>query len=284
MYERIFCVLFSAVLTGAFALSASAQKDITSVDLRNFSYRPSCLYEDSGQGKAITVKDGEYSYEKQEDGYTDRFYFNIFDVVYGDLTGDGRPEAVALSVCNTGGTGNFTEGFIFTLRNGKAVQIGVLPGGDRAYGGIRKAWIENDELWVETNDPGENGGACCPVQIITSRYRLRAGKLVESGKHTTRQIFPKREVKFAKGKSSATITLTVRGDEGAELTLRAAKGQTMTVTVSDKAVDATLLGEAKVTTTDNGFSAVLDSSGSYSIQLANDAAEDKTITVTISIR
>jgi len=266
-----------------FAASVFAQKDITSIDFKNFTYQPSCA-EDSGAGRSVTVKDGEYSYEKEADGYTDRFYFSVHEPVYGDLTGDGKPEAVVISVCNTGGTGNFSEGFVFALRNGKPVQIAVLPGGDRAYGGIREVWIENDELWVETNDPGEVGGACCPTLVVTSRYKLRDGKLFESARSTTRPIYPSQRVTFQKGKSGATVTLTIRGGEGAELVLRANKGQTLTVTSNEKAIGATLDGDAEVVSLGNGFRAVLSATGDHKVRLDNEDSAPVTVEITITVK
>src|SRR5690349_19603430 len=45
-------------------------QSIRKVDFKNFTYEPDCAYDES---KKITVKNGEYSYEKPADGYTDRF-------------------------------------------------------------------------------------------------------------------------------------------------------------------------------------------------------------------
>lgn len=280
-YKLLFFTFF-IVITGICGGSTAAQSNWAGADLQNFTYTPSCASEDSA--KPVTVKNGEYSYEKQEDGYVDRFSFNVFDIVYGDLTGDGKEEAVALTVCNTGGTGNFSEGFIFGAQGGKAVLLATLPGGDRAYGGIRKAWIDKGRLVVETNDPGEMGGACCPTEIITSTYKLAGKKLNEVTAPTKRSIYPLRRVNFAKGRSEAVVKLTIRGDEGAELVLGARKGQTMTVNVSDEAVEAGLTGEAKITTIANGFRAVLAASGDQTIQLRNGAADPVTVTVTIRIQ
>jgi len=282
MRTKLLHFTFLLLLIGACGGSVAAQSSWAGGDLMNFTYTPGCASDDAP--KPVTVKNGEYSYEKQEDGYTDRFFFKVFDVIYGDLTGDGKDEAVALTVCNTGGTGNFTEGFIFGVRNGKAVQLATLPGGDRAYGGIRKAWIDKGRLVVETNDVGEMGGACCPTEIVTSTYKLAGKTLNEVIAPTKRAIFPSRRVNFAKGRSEASVKLTIRGDEGAELVLGAKKGQTMTVTVSDEAVEAGLTDEAQITTIKNGFRAVLAATGDQTIQLRNGAAEPVTVTVTIQIR
>lgn len=282
MRDKLLFFTFFILISGICGGSTAAQSNWAGGDLRNFTYSPSCASEDSA--KPVTVKDGAYSYEKQEDGYTDRFYFSVTDVVFGDLTGDGKDEAVALTVCNTGGTGNFSEGFIFGAQNGKTVLLATLPGGDRAYGGIRKAWIDHGRLVVETNDPGELGGACCPTEIVTSTYKLAGKKLLEAGKPTKRSIYPSQRVNFAKGRSEAVVKLTIRGDEGAELVLRANKGQTMTVTTSDEAIGAVLSNDAKITQIDNGFRAVLSETGDQRIRLDNGAAESVTVTVTIRIR
>ena len=123
-----------------FAASAFGQTDIHSVDFKNFTYPALCIGEKASR---ITVKNGEFSEEKQEDGYVDRFYFNVMDVAYGDLNADRRDEAIILAVCNTGGTGNFSEGFIYSMKAGKAALVARIPGGDRAYGGLRSARVES---------------------------------------------------------------------------------------------------------------------------------------------
>src|SRR5262245_3099063 len=50
-------------------------QQIRKVDFKNFTYEPSCAGEDLHK---VTVKNGEFSREKKEDGYVDRFYFNVF--------------------------------------------------------------------------------------------------------------------------------------------------------------------------------------------------------------
>ena len=145
------------------------QDDIRRVDFKNFAYEPFCAGEEK---QKVTVKDGEFSEEKQMDGYVDRFYFKVFDVAYGDLNGDGKDEAVILTVCNTGGTGNFSEGFVYSIKARKPSMIARIPGGDRAYGGLRAASVVAGMLVVESNDVGEQGGACCPEFVITTKYKL----------------------------------------------------------------------------------------------------------------
>src|SRR6476469_9156721 len=99
--------VFLLISIATLGITAAAQSDIHSVDFKNFAYQPYCASEATTR---IRVKNGEYSKETPQGGYVDHFYFNVMGVTYGDVTGDGQDEAVVLSVCNTGGTGNFTEG------------------------------------------------------------------------------------------------------------------------------------------------------------------------------
>nr|HMS42718.1 hypothetical protein [Pyrinomonadaceae bacterium] len=119
-------VLFSLMFT--FVLSANAQNDIRKVDFRNFTYDIQSL---DGENKSkVTVEDGSFSHMSEDD----RYLLAIADVVYGDLDGDGKEEAAVGIIENTGGTGQFSSGLIFTMRGGKAVVLTTFAGGDRAYG------------------------------------------------------------------------------------------------------------------------------------------------------
>ena len=92
-------------------LAIHAQTGIHKIDFKNFTYQPSCTdMEDGKNMEKITVKDGEFTRDKDKDGNEDHFDFSIVAVSYGDLNGDKQDEALILSNCNTGGTGQFTEG------------------------------------------------------------------------------------------------------------------------------------------------------------------------------
>src|SRR5436309_759417 len=135
------------LLIGILALANFAgqgQTTIRNVDFKNFTYQPSCTdMEDGKKLEKITVKNGEFAREKQMEGYVDRFDFRIMAVTFGDLNGDKQDEAIILSNCNTGGTGQFTEGFVYTIKGGKPVLLARVPGGDRADGGLRSLTVED---------------------------------------------------------------------------------------------------------------------------------------------
>ena len=161
-----------------FAISVTAQTGLRSVDFKNFTYEPSCAPDEM---KKITVKNGSFSQEKQMEDYIDRFYFEIFNVVLGDLDNDKQEEAIVLSTCNTGGSGNFTEGFVYKSVSGRPILSERIEGGDRAYGGLKSAKVVDGSLIVERYNPGEHGASCCPELILTSKYKMTNGKLAEVG-------------------------------------------------------------------------------------------------------
>jgi len=258
---------------------AVLDQSIRNVDFKNFTYEPACAYDDN---KKISVKNGEFSYEKPADGYTDRFYFNVFEISYGDLNGDNSEEAIVLTTCNTGGTGNFSEGFIFTMKDGKPSLLTRIPGGDRAEGGLRTGRVENGQLVVESNDPGETGGACCPEFIVTTKYDVSTGKLKQVGKVEKRGLFPTQRVSFPKGSTGTTLTVKIEPEGGKRFVVGAREGQTLDVSVNNNKASLRLLEDAEKTDNTDGFSAVLPKNGDYTIEVSN--YEKSAITVTLNIK
>lgn len=262
-----------------FVSAVSAQSDIRKVDFKNFTYPVLCI---GDKAENVTVKDGEYLKEKQEDGYVDRFYFKVFDVAYGDVTGDQVDEAIILGVCNTGGTGNFSEGFIYSIKGAKPSLIARIPGGDRAYGGLRETRTEAGKLVVESNDPGVDGAACCPQRILTTQYRVTGGKLVKIGKEMSRDIYPTERLKFAAGTSGKTWSVDIPVQEGKRFIVGARAGQTLTVSVDTDKASIRILDATDAKFGDNNFSVKLPRNGDYTIEVQNDS--DGPLTVKLSVK
>lgn len=273
-------LLLASLCLLAFNLVAFAQKDIKDVDFNNFTYDASCAGEDT---QKITVKDSEFSEMKEVDGFPDRLYFKAFNVTYGDLTGDNKDEAIILTVCNTGGTGNFTEGFIYGIKGGKLTLLTRIPGGDRAYGGLREASAENGILAVESYDVGEAGGACCPEFVVTSYYKLIGSDLKEAKKSDRRELYPKERVSFPKGASGTTMKVTVPAQEIKRFVVGAKAGQTLTVSINKKGGSLRLLEDAEVKDEVTKLTAKLPKSGDYTIELQSFEEADSDFTLTIKI-
>jgi hypothetical protein len=260
---------------------AAAQNGIRSVDFRSFTYQPHCA---SDEPQPITVKNGEFSMEKKMSDYTDRLWFSIFEVSYGDLDADGMEEAVVLSVCNTGGTGNFSEGFIYKLRNGRPVLVARIAGGDRAYGGLRTAGVNGGVLTVERNDPGENGANCCPEFIETRKYKLVNNKLEETGKPAMRPIVPTERVAFDRGTSGRSMTVSVPANESKRFLVGARAGQRLTVSAGNSKAQIRLLETARITEGINNFLAVLPETRDYTIEVSNPTGDVISVVLNIKIQ
>lgn len=258
--------------------NAKVQDEIRKVDFKNFTYTPYCADEETTK---VTVKKGEYSLDKGDD----KLFFNINNITYGDLNGDNSTDAVILSNCNTGGTGQFSEGFIYGMKNGKPELLARIPGGDRADGGLRSAKVENGLLVVDANDNSQGGGACCPEYAVTTKYRLEGKTLKEVGKGVKRELYPAQRVNFDKGATKTTLTVSFKKDDDIKrFKVGARAGQTLIVTTNSKDVSISLDGEAETTDGENSLTAKLQKSGDFVIQLQKISDAVLSVSLTIEIQ
>lgn len=261
---------------------AAVSKDIRKIDFKNFTYNPFCAGEEP---QNVTVKDGEFSDEKKDGEFTDRFYFNVFSTNYGDINGDGNEDAVILSTCNTGGSGQFSEGFIYELKDGKPSLLTRIPGGDRAFGGLVEAKIENGLLVLEAYDAGKDGAACCPEFSVISRFKLSGGKLVETGKAERKVLYPAQKVSFPKGATSTTVKVKfTKTDDRKRFSLGANAGQVLKVTSTEKIFVDLRKGDADVKEGEGDFTATLNESGEFVIEVQFFTDTEKEVPVTIEIQ
>lgn len=266
---------------GATANTAVDQA-IRKVDFKNFEYEPFCAGEEP---EKVTVKNGEYSKEtKDKDSdFVDRFYFDVTEVVFGDIDGDNKEDAVILTSCNTGGTGQFSEGFVYMLKLDKPVMVERIAGGDRADGGLHSAKIENGMVEIVRNDVGEAGGACCPEFKVATKYKWNGKQLVKHGSDVRSELYPTEKVSFAKGATKSSMKVTV--DDIKRFSFGARSGQSISVSVDSTDVSVTLIkGDADVTEGTNGFNGRLTGSGEFVIQLQNSGEKPTAVTLTIEIK
>lgn len=248
-------------------LAAAPAGDIHKTDFRSYTYRPSCAdFESSEANVPVTVAGGRFEGKPGTD--LEGTYFEIQEVVYGDLNGDGQDEAVVRTICNTGGTGQFDEGFVFGMKDGKPALLGRIPGGDRASGGVRCVRFEGGALTVER--VGNDSGAARGIDFVdTETWKLQAGGLAESGQAVHRRLAtdkPGTPIRFAKGKSSGTVTGKTSGIE--EYSLGAREGQTMTVHLASPENNAAfeiMLDDYTVTCRSTDWTGELPASGQYRV-------------------
>jgi hypothetical protein len=208
--------------------AAAPAGDIHKTDFRSFTYLPGCAdFESSEPHVPVQVTGGRFEGKAGTD--QEGLFFQVQEIHYGDLTGDGRDEAVVQTICNTGGSGQFDEGFVYALKDGKPVLIGRVPGGDRAMGSVRCVRFEDGDLKVDR--VGNDSGAARGVDFVdTETWKVQAGRLAEAGKATRWRLAtdkPAKPIHFAKGKSSGTVSGKTSGVD--EWSLGAREGQTMTL-------------------------------------------------------
>lgn len=92
-----------------------------------------------------------------------------------------------MTSCNTGGTGQFTEGFVYTIKTGKPTLLARIAGGDRAEGGLRMAKVTDGFLFIDRNRD-EGKGLCCPEFAELVKYKWKRNKLVQIGKPVRHRI------------------------------------------------------------------------------------------------
>jgi putative lipoprotein len=178
--------------------SAAIPLTIQSVDFKNFTYRPSC------SKTPVHVKNGVYERTKP-----DRFYFKIGTVAYGDIGDNGSIEATVLSACNSGGSGVFSEGFVFGIVDGKVSQLATISGGDRAWGSIQSVTVTNGLLSVVRLAPdAPNGPACCPKFLETTIYKLQGSRMIAQGKPVQSEYVEPTETNDESSEKSVTGSVT----------------------------------------------------------------------------
>jgi hypothetical protein len=189
-----------------------------------------------------------------------------------------------LSVCNTGGTGQFTEGFVFTMKRGKASLLARIPGGDRADGGLRSIKVENGLLVVEYSDPDKAAGACCAEGIVIQKMRVAGSKVADVGPPIKRDLYPKERISFARGTSGKQFTVTILVDDRKRYILGARAGQTLSVSLSGAGDVGMRVLDTDVSEITKRINTRLTSSGDHTFEVSNYGAKPVTVTITVRIQ
>jgi len=277
--KQISGVVFVLILL--FVATVTAQSDIRKVDFKNFTYVIGDL---SGENKMkVTVKNGEFFRDKEDD----KLYFSVQSVEYGDINGDGKDEAIVTTVYNSGGTGNFSDGFVFTIKNGKPMVLTGFEGGDRADGGLVSAKVSNGILVVERNSPGEFGGSCCPEFVETTRYKWNGKQLAQVGKAESRELYPALRISFVKGSSKSVFDVSIPKGEIKRFVVGARSGQSLRVSSNAKPAKSVFYrlvrGDGDEKEIAGGMTVKLNKNGDYVLELSNNTEEDLSVSVSVEI-
>jgi len=206
--QMILCLMIiSLCVTSGVAQSSSKQPsstpssatatDIRKVDFLNFTYHSSLCaqeYGSKGIGNIVSVRNGEFKNKN--------VFFAVADnkIIYADLTGDGREEAIVPVDCGAI-TANFSrsEVNVFTIQDGHATLLVETNDKDlerdyranypdaESYWGINENGIKtnNGNVQIEVLVDGPHAA---PKYIATLEYRLSGKTLRLIGKPPRRSF------------------------------------------------------------------------------------------------
>ena len=108
---------------------------------------------------------------------------SLADVTYGDVTGDGQEDAIVDLEWETGGTAHPNFIYVYTMKRKTPRLVWAFETGDRADGGKKNVFAQDEELIIELYgkdkvigrdlyaDDGVHMGDCCPTLFTRTRYR-----------------------------------------------------------------------------------------------------------------
>lgn len=155
-----------------------AHSQIRNVDFKNFEYPAKPIYSDGNH--TFKLKGGRFK-GRSYAGSTGLEPVYLTRVAYGDITEDGKEEAILVLFENVRGSAIPYYVYVYTLDNRKPSLLWSFQTGDRGDGGLRQAYAENGHLVIdlygkdtvvnENLEDKEVLGACCPKSFTRSRYK-----------------------------------------------------------------------------------------------------------------
>jgi heat shock protein HslJ len=141
-------------------------------DLKNGTYR-------GVFPEAVTLAQGRYEGPAFAEGGASRPTVTLLEdaLAYGDLTGDGRADAVVLLAEDSGGSGTFVYLALVAGTAGGPVEGDATLLGDRVQ--VASLMVEDNRVAVGMVQHGPGDPACCPTQEVIKTFESRGGRLVE---------------------------------------------------------------------------------------------------------
>jgi hypothetical protein len=192
--SRILLVLFALTIL---ARGAPKIPSIRSIDFKNFSFpwddnmKHPPSYDASPwhwlmplPQSRIRVVNGAHHFYEPDQSQLERERSPLVSVdalAYGDLDRDGIEEAAVHLNYSSGGTQNWDYLYVYKPANEHPRLMGILKSGERGYGGLYRAAIQNGLLILDFADLDRRVGDCCSEGYIRVRYRWRSGAFIEEG-------------------------------------------------------------------------------------------------------
>ncbi len=141
--------------------TATALPVLTVEQLMNFQYHT------PQYDKTVTLKDGNYTAGSGTD------YFSVVmqaNVAFGDLNGDGLPDAAVLLAENGGGSGVFVSLLAMINQGGQPLQSGAVLIDDRPR--VDSLAIQDGKIVLGALIHGPNDPMASPTLAVTETYTL----------------------------------------------------------------------------------------------------------------
>ncbi len=149
--------------------TATKAAPLTAIDWRNFTYTSSC-YSDKPQ--QFVVRNGE--------GVVNGIHLQVYNPVYGDLTGDGQPAAAIPYSCSAADFGGVSV-FVYIGNASKPVLLGDLslmsPGSNNG-GTVDTVTIDHGLIQLDGKGYTPTAPHCCPDLHIKTSYRWNGSRFV----------------------------------------------------------------------------------------------------------
>lgn len=142
----------------------------------------------------IRLRQGRFEVGSENDLDEDFIEYSADPPIFGDLTGDGRDEAVvALKVFDRGNDPpRWLQ--VFTIRECQVVSLGMVPSrasDEHEYNSLESERVENGRIVLERQDWSEGGAHCCPHHVRTEYWRVRGEEMVEDSRaRVLRRVLP----------------------------------------------------------------------------------------------
>ncbi|MEP7366750.1 MAG: hypothetical protein ABI972_26120, partial [Acidobacteriota bacterium] len=150
-------------------------KSIREVDFKNIEIpyeatwdQPDVQWKYQVPSKSVKLRNGQWA---ANEAFVTFSGLTLEEVLYGDITGDGAEEAVAVLRFDTGGTMNWHHIYVFKMRENLPRGIATYGTGERSSYGLHEITMQRQELVVELYDPATQLALCCSSGIERTRYQ-----------------------------------------------------------------------------------------------------------------
>lgn len=142
---------------------------------------PSWQWLPQSRNSDIRLRDGIHRFQVPGAPMLGSPYLMFWSVAFGDLTGDGRDEAVVDLLYSSGGTANWLYLYVYTTADGSPKLLGILRSGSRANGGLIRVAIQQGLLVLDFEDTNRRVADCCSEGWVRVAYRRQGSHFVENG-------------------------------------------------------------------------------------------------------